>query len=298
MNIKEEWRWVAGYENLYEISNIGRLRSYKKRGSNTGHYYSSPETAKILTPIYRKGYPNYSLYNKHGIYKHKLAHRLVLEAFVGPCPTGMECCHNDGNRKNCVLSNLRWDTPKNNGLDRIIHGTSKVCSGENHWSKTRPEDTLKGENNAAAKLTDIQVYNIIDILTKELATKSELARYYRIDQTIPGRIIARKKWQHIVYPVPEPLHSEYTKDQHLILRFVEEDRRKISSNRIPPPRGPKKITPRKSTIPETTILEIFELKNKGLSDREVSLKVALDRRYVNDLINGKIKCFAHLKYQK
>lgn len=50
-------------------------------------------------------------------------HRLVLEAFVGPCPEGMECCHEDGNPGNNKRSNLRWDTHYNNMEDRRKHGT-------------------------------------------------------------------------------------------------------------------------------------------------------------------------------
>lgn len=48
--------------------------------------------------------------------------RLVLETFVGPCPEGMECCHNDDNSYNNVLSNLRWDTRRANLLDRFRNG--------------------------------------------------------------------------------------------------------------------------------------------------------------------------------
>ncbi len=51
-------------------------------------------------------------------------HRLVLEAFVGPCPEGMQCCHfPDRNPANNRLSNLRWDTAKANAADKVIHGT-------------------------------------------------------------------------------------------------------------------------------------------------------------------------------
>lgn len=77
------------------------------------------------------------------------SHRLVLEAFVGPCPPGMECCHEDGDHQNNCLSNLRWDTRKNNHADKIRHGR-----------------TAKGEKNPQA------------ILTKDdaLAIRSRLAK--------------------------------------------------------------------------------------------------------------------------
>jgi len=53
----------------------------------------------------------------------RLVHRLVLEAFVGPCPEGMECRHIDGNPANNRLENLTWGTRQDNRLDDIINGT-------------------------------------------------------------------------------------------------------------------------------------------------------------------------------
>jgi len=53
---------------------------------------------------------------------HKLVHRLVLEAFAGPCPDGMEACHGDGDPTNNRRLNLRWDTRSSNQLDTVRHG--------------------------------------------------------------------------------------------------------------------------------------------------------------------------------
>lgn len=53
----------------------------------------------------------------------RLVHRLVLEAFVGPCPDGMEACHGDGDPDNNRLTNLRWDTRSANQMDSVRHGT-------------------------------------------------------------------------------------------------------------------------------------------------------------------------------
>lgn len=55
--------------------------------------------------------------------RHASVHPLVLEAFVGPRPPGMEACHADGNKTNNALSNLRWDTKRANELDAIRLGT-------------------------------------------------------------------------------------------------------------------------------------------------------------------------------
>ena len=64
-----------------------------------------------------------------GIGGTKYIHRLVLEAFVGPCPEGMETCHNNGVRTDNRLENLRWDTSSANNDDIVKHGR--------HWLASR-----------------------------------------------------------------------------------------------------------------------------------------------------------------
>ncbi len=124
--MREKWKDVVGYERLYQVSNLGRVRSMDRV---VPHKYSGTITLKgrVLSP-----YPMLSKKRlkslqvnlcKVGIRTAKRVHRIVLEAFVGPCPAGMEGCHNDRNPANNVVSNLRWDTPSNNQLDRRRHGT-------------------------------------------------------------------------------------------------------------------------------------------------------------------------------
>ena len=55
--------------------------------------------------------------------KNQYVHRLVLEAFVGPCPDGMESLHDDGNSHNNAADNLNWGTSTKNNKDRDRHGT-------------------------------------------------------------------------------------------------------------------------------------------------------------------------------
>src|SRR4051794_38431819 len=54
----------------------------------------------------------------------RFIHRLVLEAFVGPCPDGLECRHLDGDPGNNLLSNLKWGTRLENFQDSVKHGTA------------------------------------------------------------------------------------------------------------------------------------------------------------------------------
>jgi hypothetical protein len=75
-------------------------------------------------PNGRMGYLRVGVRLPCGERKTRYIHRLILETFGGPCPPGMEACHNDGNPLNNSASNLRWDTPGSNQADRRTHGTS------------------------------------------------------------------------------------------------------------------------------------------------------------------------------
>jgi len=116
--IMEIWKKVKE-NNLYEVSNYGRVKSWNNR------YGKRPKSKYMKFSCSPSGYL-YLCIRANGKYLHKRISRLALEGFNGPCPTGMQCCHNDGDKKNNHIENLRWDTPKNNALDRITHGAFKL----------------------------------------------------------------------------------------------------------------------------------------------------------------------------
>ncbi len=103
------WLPIPGYEGLYEVSDDGQVRSIGRRGKTLSAY-----------PV--RGYMKVHL-SKDGVARQRGVHQLVMLAFEGPTPGGMEVCHNDGNRANNSRSNLRYGTPSDNGYDRVKHGT-------------------------------------------------------------------------------------------------------------------------------------------------------------------------------
>lgn len=105
---------------------------------------------------------------------------LVLEAFVGPKPPDMECCHGDGDPLNNRLDNLRWDTHQSNEDDKKRHGT-------------RP----KGSGHAHAKLTEDQVREIRDIYARGGITKIGIARAFGLHHSTVLNILSRKGWRHV-----------------------------------------------------------------------------------------------------
>jgi len=117
----EVWKPIPGIEG-YDVSDHGRVRSYWRvvKGRPPGKQWDLAETPQRIMSTNRKsgGYPITII---NGQVRH--VHRLVMEAFVGPLPDGLQTCHNDGNRKNNHLSNLRYDTPKANMADAIALGT-------------------------------------------------------------------------------------------------------------------------------------------------------------------------------
>jgi hypothetical protein len=74
---------------------------------------------------------------------YRFVHRLVLEAFVGPCPEGMECRHLDGDPANNRLENLRWGTHRENAADQVRHGTAAWLRPECHERAHRLWDYVK-----------------------------------------------------------------------------------------------------------------------------------------------------------
>lgn len=122
--VPESWLPVPGYEGMYEVSDRGRARSL-------------PRTVEYRAGIKRR-YPGtvledttkgqrYSIVELHkGAGRKKFSvHRLVMLAFVGPCPEGMEVCHNNGDPTDNRLTNLRYATRSENHYDKRRHGTDQ-----------------------------------------------------------------------------------------------------------------------------------------------------------------------------
>ena len=120
--LMEEWRDIAGYEGHYQVSAFGRVKSLAREEWFGNRWCSLRERILVSIPCgqYHHRIVNLAMNGKHAWY----VHRLVLGAFVGPCPPGMESCHfPDRDPANNRLDNLRWGTHQDNMLDRDKHGS-------------------------------------------------------------------------------------------------------------------------------------------------------------------------------
>ena len=111
--------------------------------------------------------------------KIRTVHSLVLEAFVGPRPEGMECRHLNGDRKDNRIENLRWGTRAENAQDRVIHGTDS-----------------KGERSGQAKLTEWDVVAIRSLAESEIP-RDIIAEAHQVSQSTVSEIYTRQTWRHL-----------------------------------------------------------------------------------------------------
>lgn len=139
----------------------------------------SVTSKKYLKPDIVCGYYRVTLCKSGKLYR-KFIHRLVLEVFVGFCPKGMECCHNNGKKTDNRLINLRWDTKSNNAKDAVRHG-AYIC-GEKHYF---------------SKLTEQDVRMIIYMWRTKDFTQREIAKSYNICFVTVNDIIHKRSWKHI-----------------------------------------------------------------------------------------------------
>jgi hypothetical protein len=117
----ERWLPVVGYEGEYEVSDLGRVRSFS-RMVYAGRGWERLQAGRLLKArTDHRGRPTVGLC-RNGKQHRRPLHHLVLEAFVGLRPPGMECCHYDDDPLNNKLENLRWDTKSANMRDQVRNG--------------------------------------------------------------------------------------------------------------------------------------------------------------------------------
>lgn len=116
----EEWRDVPGYEGIYSISSLGRVKSLERKVWNGLCFRLQKKL--IMKPGKSGGYLSVNL-RKELVVKTRKIHSLVALAFIGFRPPDANVCHNDGNLLNNSIENLRYDTQSSNILDSVLHKT-------------------------------------------------------------------------------------------------------------------------------------------------------------------------------
>jgi hypothetical protein len=168
----ETWKQIPGCDG-YEVSDFGNVRSYYRKGNHKEK--RSPHPRTLARRDSASGYPSVSL-PVDGSYRTRRIHRLVMEAFVGPAPAGMEVAHLNGDRTDARLANLRYVTHQENEAHKAAHGTSGV-----------------GERNSGAQMQGWQVAEV-----KYLAGKSvpqgKIAALFGISHKQVSAILNGRAW--------------------------------------------------------------------------------------------------------
>ena len=154
--MSEEWRPIPSFPG-YNVSNRGRVM---------GKY-------KILKTFPTdKGYRKLTL-RRDGKTHCWQVHCLVMDAFVGPRPEGMHVCHADHDKANNCLSNLRYDTPRNNVQDSVVAG------------------------KMAVKLDDQAVREIRSFAQSRYGNCARLAKKFGVSAWTISAVMNGRAWTHV-----------------------------------------------------------------------------------------------------
>lgn len=119
--IKQIWKNIPGFENYYQVSNLGKVRSLN-RIVKSSHLSSRIVKGRILkNNIQKSGYYAVTLSFKCKVYT-KYIHRLVAECFITDYSEILDVNHKDFNRINNNIENLEMVTKRNNN----IHSSKKI----------------------------------------------------------------------------------------------------------------------------------------------------------------------------
>lgn len=118
----EVWAAVPGYEGLYEVSDLGRMRSLNRDGFVRDGKIWGRRRGKFLALQQHPDGHMITRLSRAGVASSVKVHRIVAAVFVPGFASELEVCHNDGNAANNVWTNLRWDTHAENNRDTVRHG--------------------------------------------------------------------------------------------------------------------------------------------------------------------------------
>lgn len=160
--MKEIWKDVVGYEGLYQVSNLGNVKSVEREMQN----YRGNKFIKVSKPIgkfiNKYGYIRVTLY-KNGTPRAFTVHRLVATAFI-PNPMGLkDINHIDFNKKNNNIENLEWCSRSYNVKHAIKHNPNILAGIKKNAVKGRKpiiQYTLDGKF--------VKKYNSVCEASKEL----------------------------------------------------------------------------------------------------------------------------------
>lgn len=168
--MEEIWKDIVGYEGLYQVSNLGRVKNNIKL---------------LSTKVVSSGYPSVMLC-KSGKSKRQRIHRLVLDAFVPNIENKPNGNHIDGDKSNNLLHNLEWVTVSENSKHAIKLGLLVMPN-------------IRGVKNGRSKVTEQQVLEIRKMKSElgDNITYKKMGEIFGVSDNQISMICNRRHWTHI-----------------------------------------------------------------------------------------------------
>lgn len=174
---EEIWKDVVGYEGLYQVSNLGRV---KRLAFSYSRFHIKEKIRK--RNITRCGYNRIVLMNNHDK-SMRYVHRLVAEAFI-PNPDNKRVVnHIDGDKLNNHVSNLEWATDSENAKHAVKNGLFHPF--------------LPGEQSYGSKLTSEEVRRIRELYIPRKFSSLKIAKMMGVNKSTILRVLRGETWSHI-----------------------------------------------------------------------------------------------------
>ncbi len=175
---KETWKEVPGWNGRYLVSDLGKVVTVPFiQIDKTGRRYSIEQKSRKFYPD-KDGYLTIVLC-KDGRMMYRGVHQLVMNAFIGMPPDGMQVNHKDGNKSNNHLGNLEY-----------------VTRSENHLHRCRILGHGRGESNGRSKLTESKVREIRKLYADGVSCAA-IGRLYGVTAGVAWRVGNKKTWIHV-----------------------------------------------------------------------------------------------------
>lgn len=173
----EIWKDVIGYENMYQVSNFGNIKSLKRKKWNGYDYQDVVE--KLLSQKLHQGY---KYVNLCGFGKQKLigVHRLVAIAFIDNPDNKGYVNHKDNNPSNNHVDNLEWCTQKENIQYAVSQGRFN-----------------QGTLSPRTKFTEQDILMIRQRIANKEISQCKLAKELGVTQNCISEIVNKQTWKHI-----------------------------------------------------------------------------------------------------
>lgn len=182
--MNEDWRPVTGWEGLYEVSSLARVRSLDRMVRRGSGWYRMP--GRVLSQwLDRQGYPCVTL-SRDGRTAPQKVHRLVGREFLGECPDGQETRHGPGGRTDSRASELCYGTRLDNAADKIRDGTQ-----------------LRGSAVRIAKLTEDIVFRCRVRYAAGGITYADLVAETGVSKATLSSALTGKTWKHVPGPLAD-----------------------------------------------------------------------------------------------